>query len=222
LDDAKLRAPQALRTRTRAVTVDDFVYLAEQVPGVQRAHCLAPGAQPGTPADLRPGQVYVLVLPRMDEAEGRLSPERLTLSSELRAQVLRYLDERRLLGTTLEVRQPQYVWVSMRATLRVPERSHSALLREVREEAERALYRYLNPYVGGPWGTGWPFGRDLHVPEVYGVLQRVASVEFVEEVQLSVQESDTATERRPVDMRLTLPPHAVVCSGLHQVSVIAR
>jgi predicted phage baseplate assembly protein len=222
LEEAKLRAPQALRTRTRAVTVDDYVYLAEQVPGVQRAHCLAPGGLPGGPADLRPGQVYVLVLPRIEEAEGRLSPELLTLSAELRAQVMRYLDERRLLGTTLEVRQSQYLWVSVRATLRVPERSHSALLREVREEAERALYRYLNPYVGGPWGAGWPFGRDLHLPEIYGVLQRVPSVEFVEEVQLSIQEPDTATESRPVDMRLTLPPHGVVCSGLHQVTVTAR
>ena len=222
LEDAKLRAPHALRTRTRAVTVDDFVYLAEQVPGVQRAHCLAPGAQPGAPIDPRPGQVYVLVLPRIEEAAGYLSPERLTLSAELRAQIMRYLDERRLLTTTLEVRQPQYIWVSVRATLRVPERSHSALLREVREEAERALYRYLNPYVGGPRGTGWPFGRDLHLPEIYGVLQRVASVEFVEDVQLTVQESDSAMERRQVDMRLTLPPHAVVCSGPHQVAVVTR
>src|SRR5262249_42950680 len=36
LEEAKLRAPQALRTRTRAVTADDYEYLARQVPGVAR------------------------------------------------------------------------------------------------------------------------------------------------------------------------------------------
>ena len=71
LDDAKLRAPQMLRTRTRAVTAEDYEYLALQVPGVARAHCLTPGALPAAPGDLEPGQVVVLVLPQLPESDAR-------------------------------------------------------------------------------------------------------------------------------------------------------
>ena len=42
LDDARMRAPRELRTRDRAVTADDYAYLATKVNGVKRAHCLAP------------------------------------------------------------------------------------------------------------------------------------------------------------------------------------
>ncbi|MBV9602505.1 MAG: putative baseplate assembly protein, partial [Chloroflexi bacterium] len=70
LDDAKLRAPQMLRTRTRAVTAEDYEYLALQVPGVARAHCLAPGAVPAAPGDLEPGEVVVLVLPQLPDSDG--------------------------------------------------------------------------------------------------------------------------------------------------------
>lgn len=88
LEDAKLRAPQKLRTRTRAVTADDYEYLACQVSDVARARCIAPGAQPGAPNDPKPGQVFVIVLPRVDTPQGRIPLERLVLSAELRAAVI--------------------------------------------------------------------------------------------------------------------------------------
>ena len=42
LDDAQGRAPQAIRTQSRAVTADDFEFLAQQTPGarIRRAHAL--------------------------------------------------------------------------------------------------------------------------------------------------------------------------------------
>jgi predicted phage baseplate assembly protein len=219
LDDAKLRAPQVLRTRTRAVTADDYEYLACQVPGVARARCIAPGAQPGAPADPKPGQVSVVVLPQVHAPEGRLAPEMLGLSADLRAAVLSYLDERRLLGTTVDVRPPQFLWISVEARLRLPERSDPALAVEVRERAEAELYRYLNPYVGGPRGDGWPFGRDLHLSEVYSLLQRVPSVEFVDEVRIGISEPGSGAAPQPVASRLTLPAYGVLCSDQHRISV---
>lgn len=221
LESAKLDAPRSLRTRTRAVTLDDYEYLATQVPGVARARCLAPGAQPGGPGEPKPGQVVVIVLPQVAHPEGRVTPDLLTLSAELRNEVLNELDHRRLLGTTLDVRQPQYAWVSVDAVVRVPERSHEGLIRAVREQAEAALYRYLNPFVGGTEGSGWPFGRDLHVASIYAVLQRVPAVEFVDQVRVRAGEHEGAAELQQVEQRLTLPPHTLVCSHQHTVTVTA-
>ena len=222
LEDAKLRAPQKLRTRTRAVTADDYEYLTCRVPGVARARCLAPGAQPGDRNEPQPGQVFVIVLPQTDAQQGRIPLERLTLSAELRSAVLAHLNARRLLGTALEVRQPQYIWVSVQAVLHVPERSDPDLIRDVQQRAEEALYRYLNPYVGGPHGDGWPFGRSLNRSEIYGLLQSVEYVEYVEDVQMSVSESAGGANPGPATGTRTVQVsrHGLICSDQHQVKVI--
>jgi predicted phage baseplate assembly protein len=217
LDDAMLRAPHMLRTRSRAVTADDYEYLATQVNGVARARCLAPGSQPGDPSDPRPGQVFVIVLPQGEATVGRLDPDQLTLSAELRASVMSYLDDRRLLGTALEVRAPQYAWVSVHATHRLPDRSDAALAADVREQALAALYRYLNPYTGGPRGDGWPFGRDLYQSEIFSLLQAIPHVEFVEDARVFVTEGTGAP--KPAAARLILPRHGIICSDTHEVRV---
>jgi predicted phage baseplate assembly protein len=215
LENAKLRAPLELRTRTRAVTADDYEHLARHDPGVARARCLTPGAQPGGPGEPAPGHVTVLVLPRaVEEEDGRIPPDQLTLSAELRESVRTYLNERRLLGTTLDVRAPRYQWVSVQTTIRVAEKSSPAM---VRERAEEALYRFLNPIRGGADGQGWPFGRDLHVSEIYGLLLRVPGVESVEDVQFSLRDTNGNGAARPVGTRLAMPPDAVICSDQHTV-----
>jgi predicted phage baseplate assembly protein len=219
LEHAKLRAPHMLRTRTRAVTADDYEYLATQVTGVARAHCIAPGAQPATAGDPPPGQIAVVVLPQIEDRDDRIAPERLTLSAELRAAVLSDLNQRRVIGTALDVRAPQYQWVSILTTLQLADGSTPVQANRVIAQAEAELYRFLNPYRGGPRGEGWPFGRDLHVSEIYGLLLRVPNVESVEDVQIRVSESGSGANLRAVGPRLTVPRGAIICSDRHDVRI---
>lgn len=217
LEDAKVRLPQFLRTRHRAVTADDYEYLAAQVPGVARACCLAPGAQPGAPGDPRPGEVVLLVLPQVRRREAMPQPEDLALSAELRAAVLNHLADRQVLGSRLEVRAPQLVWVTVDARLRPTD---PALAAEVQAWAEAELYRYLNPFTGGPRGQGWPFGRDLHVSELYALLQRHSGVEFVEELHIGLSEPGSSAPPQPAPHRLSLARGALICSSRHRVRVL--
>ncbi|MBV9581908.1 MAG: putative baseplate assembly protein, partial [Chloroflexi bacterium] len=219
LDDAKLRAPQMLRTRTRAVTAEDYEYLALQVPGVARAHCLAPGALPAGPGDLEPGQVVVLVLPQLPDADARGGVNPSLERPELLRAVRAHLDERRVVGARLEVRAPRAIDVSVEVTLRVSARSEQYLIENVRRAAERALYTYLSPYTGGPDGKGWPMGRDLHVSEIYARLQRVAGVEYVDEVRVTIPDPNSADGVQTVSPRLGLTSDAVLRSGQHKVLV---
>jgi predicted phage baseplate assembly protein len=219
LDDARLRVPQVLRTRMRAVTADDYEYLATQVKGVARACCLAPADLPGAPDAVPPGQVQVLVLPQIDQVTGQIVPEQLTPSAETLGAVQTFLAERCLIGSRLEVRAPQYIWLSAQVRLRVRPRSDALLEAEVQRQAADALYRYLNPFVGGAEGRGWPFGRDLHVSEIFALLQRVPNVEFVDEVQVNVREPGRTTGAQPVLGRLDVPPQALICSYQHRVEV---
>jgi predicted phage baseplate assembly protein len=221
LDDARLLAPQYLRTRTRAVTADDYEFLASQVSGVARARCIGPGAQPGDRNDPRPGQVVVAILPRVDRPEERIKPEQLVLSAELQSAVVTELDKRRLLGTQLDVRQPQFVYVSVQAELHVPERSDPRLIEEVQQRAVESLYRYINPYIGGPQGDGWPFGRALNRSEIFGLLQGIDSVEYVENVQISISDAGAAAPAQGGSSLRSVPVArtGLICSGLHQVKV---
>ena len=203
LEDAKMRAPQMLRTRTRAVTAEDYEYLALQVPGVARATCLAPGSMPAGPNDVPPGRVVVLVLPHVAD-DARNGTLRNLDRPELLTAVRAHLDERRVVGDV---------------TLRLSERAEPFMIDNVRRAAERALYTYLSPYTGGPDGRGWPVGRDLHVSEIYARLQRVSSVEYVDEVKVSIDDPDKPGSQLTVSPRLSVPPDAMLASGQHQVKV---
>lgn len=229
LEDAMMRVPQQLRTRSRAVTADDFEYLATQVPGVARASCITPNAAleagetsfPGQirTLDVQPGQVSVVILPRGEVTAGRIAPERLGLSAELRASVQNYLDERRMVGTVLEVRSPQYFWVSVSALLRVPPGTSPRVRADVQRAAEAALYAYLNPYVGGPERRGWPFRRALYLAELYALLRIVPGADFVEDVQVFLSDPAHPDAREPAGAQVLLPPQGLIVSDVHTVRV---
>jgi len=229
LDDAITKVPRVLRTRTRAVTADDFEYLAQQVEGVARARCITPNhaaatrenAYPGQirALDVQPGQVSVVVLPRIDVPEGRIPPDQLTLSAELRSSVQSFLDERRLVGTFLEVRAPQLFWVSVQALLRVPAGTSKAARADLKRLSESLLYRYLNPHTGGSNGTGWDFGRPLTAAELYSLLRSITGVDFVEDVQIFLTQPGQPELRQPVGGTLLIPPQGLVVSDQHTVQV---
>ena len=90
--------------------------------------------------------------------------------------------------------------------------------RALERDALAALYAYFHPVRGGPDGTGWPFGRAVVGGEVYAVLQRLAGVDFVEEVRLFPADPVERSREAQVD-RLDLGPHDLVFSFGHHVMV---
>lgn len=213
LEAAKMRVPRMLRTRGRAVTEGDFEFLAgEALPAaIGRVRCLQP--RPSAAGRVRPGQVYVLVVPRLEEAARLLDPRELELDPAQMARLTAFLDERRLLTTRLEVRSPVYRWVAVRAQLRADPAAEEAV---VEAEAKARLYRFLNPLTGGPDGTGWPFGRDLFLSDVYQALQGLPHVQFVRSVEMFAAEPGGPARGEAVES-LEVVAHAVVASGEHEV-----
>ncbi len=138
---------------------------------VARARCLPP-ASPGEPARL-------LVVPRVDVPPESLELDDLAVPAELEEQIKAYLEPRRLLTMRLRIETPRYQGVKVVAEVRA---GPGVRPETVRERAEQALYAYLNPLVGGPGGQGWPFGIDLRLGDVYGVLHGAFGVQGVEAV----------------------------------------
>lgn len=216
LSEARERAAFELRTSYRAVTADDFAFLAEEAsPNVARAHCSAP-------ADGK--AVVVGILPRLavdageDEraaAERQLSQEELTADEDLRERVRKHLDERRVLGTSLDV-QP----VPLRAVTVVVQAviAPFASTDVVRSDVRTALFRFLNPLIGGEEGEGWGFGRPVHQGDLFAIVQAVEDVVEVPLLRMYAHDPDTG-RRLPVEAgrRLDLAPGELVCSGDHIV-----
>lgn len=210
IENAKVRGPIAMRSRGRAVTAEDFEYLAREVaPELARVRAV-PAADPS-----EAGGVRVLVVPAAAADAGRLRFEQLVPSEETLARVAARLDETRVVGTRVIVEPPVYRGITIVARLRPRPRVKPARLQEA---ALEALYAYFNPISGGPEGGGWPFGRPIQVGEVYAVLQRVRGTELVEDVRLFGADPITG-QRGQATQRLDLEPNALVFSYEHQLLV---
>jgi predicted phage baseplate assembly protein len=217
LEEAKVRGPLQMRTRNRAVTAEDFEQLAQQAaPEVARVRCVPAGAVvPGGPASGDAG-VRVLVVPAADgDGAGRLRFDQLILGDDILERITRYLDERRLMGARMSVEPPFYQGITVVARVRARPRARTA---EVERAARAALYRYYHPIIGGPDGDGWPFGRPVHVGEVYAVLQGIDGVEYVEDARLFAADPVTGVRGDAVT-RLELAPGALVFSYEHLLRV---
>lgn len=209
IDAAKVRGPILLRTRNRAVTAEDYEQLArEAAPEVARVACI-----PAT-SEAEAGGVRLLVVPAAAaSADGRLRFEQLVPSEETLARIGAALDERRCVGARLVVEPPRYQGITVVARLRASPRASATRLVHT---ALSALHRYFNPLVGGPERQGWPFGRPVHVGEVYAVLQRLTGCEFVEDARLFAADPLTG-QRGESTQRVDLDAGSLVFSYEHQI-----
>jgi len=214
IEQAKVRAPLLLRTRSRAVTAEDYEIIArEAAPETCRIRCLTAGED-----GVEPGAVRVLVVPNAPAEDGRLVLGNLVPSDGTLERISERLDQVRLIGTRVVVEPPRYLGVTVVG--RLVARPRNSVTR-IQTEALDALYAYLNPLTGGPDGTGWPFGRAVHAGEVFATLQNVRGVEVVEDVRIFGANPVTG-ERGAQTARLELPAAGLVFSFQHQVRVEQR
>ena len=210
IENAKRRGPMALHSRSRAVTLDDYVELArEAAPEVARVRCVPAG-------DGAAGGVRVLVVPAVQQEDGgRLRLEQLVPAESTLASIAAHLEQRRTIGARVTIQPPVYQGITVVARLRPRSRT---IPQQVQAAALEALDRWFHPLRGGPDGSGWPFGRPAHIGDVYSVLQRVRGVEYIEDARLFAADPITG-QRGTATQRIVLDPHALVFSYDHQVVV---
>jgi predicted phage baseplate assembly protein len=212
IENAKLRGPMTLRAGERAVTAADFERLTlDASREVARVRALAPET-PG-------GPVRVLVVPRVGASARDLVVDDLAIPPRLHRTLAGHLDRRRVLTSTVEIREPLWQGVTVIATVRGAPGAGTGTdgaADAVREAALDALYGYINPFEGGPKGRGWPFDRTLTIGELFTVLAEVDGVVGVENVELFLADPRTGergrerqTARLPIDALFLSYQHAV-------------
>lgn len=186
LDEARQRAAAGLLVRQRAVTIDDYVTLVENSPGIapHRAF-VAPGLDPSFPCLRIDDSLTVFVIPQT--GADILAPSADDGALEL---IRARLDTARLLTTRVFVRRPKLRPVALALKLSGDDPGAGG---RYREKLEPVLRRYLHPTLGGPGGTGWAPGQALRPSE----LLRVAQAELgpgwrVEKLAIALTDSDAA------------------------------
>lgn len=171
----------ALRQTDRAVTAADYDSLARAADPVNilRAHCIPERnlqlTDPVQRSQPQPAHVSVVVALSPNPNPNATPTDDANRVAALLATISAYLDERRLLTARVHVVTPRLVPVRVRATLRLlPDWKED----QVKQPAIDALTRFLDPIVGRD-GTGWPFGRNVYVSEIYRLLDSVPGVDFV-------------------------------------------
>jgi predicted phage baseplate assembly protein len=215
LDQAVLRAPHMLRSHDRAVTAADFEALTLKGGGgaVARSQCLPMSSN--QPA----GSIGICVVPQANtdliELGQGIAPERFNLNSALRGQVLNYLDERRLLGVQVQLQQADYMGVSVQAEVTLENTyNNPSAQSEIVYKLQVALYRYLNPLIGGPEGTGWPFGRPLYPSDIMALLQQISGIQYLGAILLfPIRKNGEAWQRETTPVPYIDPgPLGLICS----------
>ena len=188
VDEALQQAVLALRRPQRAVTREDYEYLARQATAhdpdmetVLRARSFArrnlETADEAARDSEAPGHVSVVILPARELDQDRLNA--------LLTEVRNYLEPKRVLTTRLHVTQPFFLWVTIGANIHLKQEAPEDIRAQARDRAVEKLRQYFDPWLGGgPQREGWPFGRALYLSEVYEVLEQVEGVDYVDDVHV--------------------------------------
>ena len=188
IDEAKARAPYTIKSRDRAVTSEDYEMLALRASTtLARARCV--------PDRSNRGHVTLALVPK-GELRGEEFGRRLVPSNEVLRYVKRYLDDRKLVGTVLNVVRPRYKDLSLRVVLI---RRTIGTSDRLRKDIEAKLRRFLHSLAGGRDGKGWEFGRPVLKAELIHLVEEVPGVEGVDALDIRDELRNVGVEHVRLD-----------------------
>lgn len=177
IDDVVQRAPHAIKNRNRAVTMEDFEWLARQsLPDVRTARCLRVG-----------DTIRVIIVPRNND-------DRPFPTMALIDYVKNYLAARAFapLSSTIDVVGPVYSDIQIDLTVSPTEISLGALIVERIQECLRQFFGS----GGGRDSNGIDFGDAVSLAEIAAIIEGIEGVDCVKEITIVKLAADGTTEQK--------------------------
>ena len=200
----------ALRKRERAVSCEDFVELAKAADTrVARAYCIP---RQNLHVDFereQVGNVSLIIVPRTEVPAADVP--------NLLVSVKDYLEPRRLLTTHVHVFEPQYLPVDVQATVvRLPDGVDINIKRDV----VNATKDFLAPLKADD--TGWPFGRNIFVSEIYELLDNLSGMDYITSVSLDTLDANRLIREDGELVEVEVKPYELVTAQIDTASVIVQ
>ncbi|OPX86524.1 MAG: Baseplate J-like protein [Pelotomaculum sp. PtaB.Bin104] len=219
LEKALERGPQMLRHQNRAVTLEDFEWLAREASrNIARVKCLPNIDDQG---EQQSGWVTVVIVPESKAAKPkpslRLKKQVEKRLQEQTANVIAFPRHLRVIG-------PDYQEISVSATVIA---ITIDIVPVVENRALQALNAVLHPLTGGSEGRGWEFGRFPQPSDLYALLEGIEGVDHVEALSITIR-NELGLEINldpdsPLDpTSINYAPNALVYSGKHTIRVKAN
>jgi hypothetical protein len=199
LEEAEKRIPGELRHRSRAVTEDDYAFLALETPGVELARVeVLPKFKPQQRLSGIIGVVSVMVLPKAPA----YTPPNPRPDRNMLARVHAYLDARRPIGVELYVIGTEYVALGLSIAVSIRE---GFARNQVMQDVQGALREFLWPLSpGGHRQEGWQLGRPVVNHELEVVVARVKGILTVNDINMFQLNEAQKWEMLPGDDVLSL------------------
>jgi predicted phage baseplate assembly protein len=172
VDNLKARAAGVFKSLQRAVTAEDFQWLArESSASVGRAWCLNEKNQQG--------EIVIIIIPVMPSKTAL--EQKLVPSRELIRRVSVYLEDRKLVGTKIRVQGPVYRVFNILLTLVF--KSDVLDVERLKKSIDTSLRGFFHAVIGGS-GEGWDFGRSVTGGAILKQLEKVNGILSVDEARL--------------------------------------
>ncbi|MCF6155906.1 MAG: putative baseplate assembly protein [Candidatus Brocadia sp.] len=204
LDQMLEIGPAMISHRSRAVTAEDFEWLAKEASRkVVKVRCL-PNINNRMETEV--GWVTVIIVP--DSLEDKPFP-----SMELRRKVRKYLEAH--CANTLasmqriHVKGPSYVEIDVSADVFVVSIDVAS---EVERQVRAKLDEFFHPLTGGPEGNGWDFGRDVSASDIYAFLENIEGVDHVENLTFTYNGTTGADV-------VEIEQDYLVATGTHRINI---
>lgn len=198
IEEALRRAPGLLKTRDRAITAEDYEYLAREAsPEVRIVRCLEPtgsAAPQYAGIDRSPGMVNVIIVPDLGLEVPRPRP-----TLELIQRVQGYLGQRRDLTANLNVTGPRYLPVKVTVKLVIWQRAKDSgvVEDEVKKSTEVKITSFLHPTRGGPDDRGWQVGQHVFAADLFKAIMPPEDIGFIESLTVEATKADYEPPGRP-------------------------
>ena len=217
IEETLRRAPEQLKSHDRAVTAEDYEFLAhEATSDVVIARCLEPRVHgtatadpPPTPGawnpldpwlfagiNRAPGNVNVVIVPDQGMSIARPYP-----THDLLHEVQAYLDKRRDVSAKLLVAGPYYLPIAVTITVTVWNRAIAQGLisstNDVTTDMQNKLQLYLHPVHGGLDGQGWQVGQSVFIADLFKAIMPDESVGFISSLTLAAEAPAYTPSTRP-------------------------
>ncbi|MGP8323106.1 MAG: putative baseplate assembly protein [Methanosarcinaceae archaeon] len=195
------RFPHTIKNRDRAVTNEDFEWLAyEASQYVARARCM-----------LKNDTIAVIIVPEY-EGEAPLPDSGLLRSVEM------YLKERAFFTILHKIKAvgPDYTQINVYVKVTPISLKESII---VSKRVEKKLKIFLHPLKGGFMGKGWGFGQNISISQVAAAIEDIEGVDYVNEIKFIARSSGQEIEELSGVEHLLIEPDALPCAGIINVEI---
>jgi hypothetical protein len=194
--------PKKLKTRDRAITIEDYETLAKEASSdIAKVKAFRSTKN----------SISVAIIP----FSKKMKP---ICSRELIKNITTYLENRSALTSKLLVVEPEYSMININTTLVLDKWD---LLSEIKERVQNDLKSFLHPIYGGYDKQGWDFGEIPCFSDFFTIFENIDGIKYVKDltIEVSLENQTPLNLVRDNIENLKIKPNTLTCSGIHIIKM---